>query len=55
MAGVLAVLIGAAVVFFSFPKAERECQLVEEYHQKDMAVAGMNGQAGSKPAAAPGD
>jgi MFS family permease len=39
-AGVVAVLLGAAVVFFLFPKRDRERQLLEEYHRLDTAVSG---------------
>jgi DHA2 family multidrug resistance protein-like MFS transporter len=35
IAGIIAVLLGAALVFFIFPKAERERTLQEEYHQQD--------------------
>ncbi len=38
IAGILAVLLGAALVFFIFPKAEKERTLLEEYHQQDNAV-----------------
>ncbi|HYO17725.1 MAG TPA: MFS transporter [Dermatophilaceae bacterium] len=42
-AGIVAVLIGAAVVFFYFPKADKEHKLVAGYHEAD----------GSAPAAKP--
>jgi hypothetical protein len=45
MPGVLAVLIGTAVDFLIFTKAERERHLVEEYHQKNMTIARLTGQA----------
>ena len=35
IAGIIAVLLGAALVFFIFPKAEKERTLLEEYHQQD--------------------
>ena len=38
-AGIIAVLIGAAVVFFCFPKKEREGDLVAGYHKEDLAAA----------------
>jgi MFS transporter, DHA2 family, multidrug resistance protein len=38
-AGILAVLIGAAVVFFLFPKHERESELLDEYHAQDSSPA----------------
>jgi MFS transporter, DHA2 family, multidrug resistance protein len=36
-AGVIAVLLGAAVVFFLFPKHEEEKALLERYHAEDQA------------------
>ena len=38
IAGIIAVLLGAALVFFIFPKAEKERTLQEEYHQQDNVV-----------------
>jgi len=38
-AGIVAVLIGAAVVFFFFPGLEREQQLLASYHADDEAAA----------------
>jgi len=38
IAGIIAVLLGAALVFFIFPKAEKERKLLEEYHQQENAV-----------------
>jgi MFS family permease len=38
IAGVIAVLLGAALVFFIFPKTEDERKLLEEYHKQDTAV-----------------
>lgn len=35
IAGILAVLIGAALVFFVFPKLERERQVLAQYHAED--------------------
>jgi DHA2 family multidrug resistance protein-like MFS transporter len=37
LAGIIAVLLGAALVFFRFPKKERERKLLGEYHQQDAA------------------
>jgi hypothetical protein len=34
-AGVIAILIGAAIVFFLFPKREQELQLLAAYHAED--------------------
>jgi MFS family permease len=38
LAGIIAVLLGAALVFFIFPKAENERKLLEEYHTQDSAA-----------------
>lgn len=38
MAGIIAVLIGATLVFFLFPKKEREQTLLVEYHTEDTQV-----------------
>ncbi len=35
--GIIAVLIGAALVFFVFPKRDKEREVLMEYHQRDMA------------------
>ncbi len=35
-AGILAVLLGAALVFFRFPKADRERELLKRYHDEDV-------------------
>ena len=34
-AGILAIVLGAAVVFFRFPKKQREEKLLAEYHAED--------------------
>lgn len=39
-AGIVAVLIGAVLVFLKFPKAQQEKQLLLQYHQQDEAGAG---------------
>ncbi len=38
IAGIIAVLIGGALVFFFFPKPEGERKALEEYHQEDVAA-----------------
>ena len=38
IAGIIAVLIGAAIVFFVFPKRDEERKVLAEYHQQDMAA-----------------
>jgi MFS transporter, DHA2 family, multidrug resistance protein len=35
IAGIIAVLIGAALVFFVFPKADQERELLADYHEQD--------------------
>jgi MFS family permease len=55
IAGIIAVLIGAAIVFFVFPKRDEERKVLAEYHQKDMAAMKemmAKQQAASAPAAA---
>ena len=37
-AGIVAIVLGAVLVFFRFPKFERERQLLNEYHQEDVAA-----------------
>ena len=44
LAGIIAVLVGGALVFLVFPKADRERELIEEYHRED-AAAGAPGAA----------
>jgi MFS transporter, DHA2 family, multidrug resistance protein len=39
IAGIIAVLIGAVLVFFLFPKRDGERELLAQYHEQDMAVA----------------
>ena len=38
-AGVVAIVLGAVLVFFMFPKHEEEKQLLAAYHAQDTAVA----------------
>jgi Na+/melibiose symporter-like transporter len=35
IAGIVAILLGAALVFFLFPKKEREEELLQQYHAED--------------------
>jgi MFS transporter, DHA2 family, multidrug resistance protein len=44
LAGIIAVLVGGALVFLVFPKADKERELVEGYHRED-AAAGASGAA----------
>jgi MFS transporter, DHA2 family, multidrug resistance protein len=38
VAGIVAILLGAALVFFLFPKKQREVELLAEYHKEDTAA-----------------
>ena len=38
IAGIIAVLVGAALVFFVFPKYDKERKMLMEYHQEDVAA-----------------
>jgi MFS transporter, DHA2 family, multidrug resistance protein len=38
VAGIVAILLGAALVFFMFPKTRREKELLQEYHDTDVAA-----------------
>ena len=48
LAGIVAVLLGAVLVFLAFPKKEREEALLAQYHATDMA-SGQADTAGSPP------
>ncbi len=39
MAGIVAILLGATLVFFLFPKKEQEDALLTQYHQEDTEPA----------------
>ena len=43
IAGIIAVLSGAALVFFVFPKADQERKLLEDYHVQDVGEAEKTG------------
>ena len=45
LVGILAVLAGAALVYFMFPKKDREEQLLAEYHEQDTRAAGAEAAA----------
>ena len=49
-AGIVAILLGATLVFFLFPKREREEQLLEQYQAEDAATAAAEG-SGGRPSA----
>ena len=54
IAGIIAVLIGAALVFFLFPKRDEEHKMLMEYQQEDLAaMAEMMVKQGVAPAPAP--
>ncbi len=38
LAGIIAILIGAALVFLKFPKMEDEKKLLSQYHEEDMKI-----------------
>jgi MFS transporter, DHA2 family, multidrug resistance protein len=46
IAGIVAILLGAALIFFLFPKKEREVELLAQYHSEDVSEA-------AKPATPP--
>jgi MFS transporter, DHA2 family, multidrug resistance protein len=49
-AGIVAVLLGAALVFFCFPRVEEEKRLLERYHSEDSAAGAAKSPAGTAPA-----
>jgi DHA2 family multidrug resistance protein-like MFS transporter len=51
IAGIIAVLIGAVLVFFLFPKRDDERKLLMEYHEQDMAVSNSQAPPQVAPAA----
>jgi MFS transporter, DHA2 family, multidrug resistance protein len=53
-AGVIAVLLGAALVFFAFPKHEEEKELIEGYHAQDQAEPSTTPDAAAAGLPAPG-
>jgi EmrB/QacA subfamily drug resistance transporter len=54
LAGIIAVLLGAALVALRFPGNERERALLEEYHSLDAEAPGSGTPVQGKAAAAPG-
>jgi hypothetical protein len=52
LAGIIAVLIGAALVFFVFPKHDKERMMLVNFHQEDAAEMKANEKAAAAPAAA---
>jgi EmrB/QacA subfamily drug resistance transporter len=51
-AGIVAVLLGAAVVFFLFPKKDAEERLLAEYHEQDTVESSGRGRQDAEPGAA---
>ena len=47
LAGVIAVLLGATLVFFKFPKRDEEKQLLAAYQAQDTATAPGPAESGS--------
>ena len=41
-AGIVAVLVGAVIVFFLFPRKEQEEQLLADYHREDTTTTGAD-------------
>jgi hypothetical protein len=40
LAGIIAIVLGAAIVFFLFPKKEHEEELLAQYNEEDTAIRG---------------
>jgi MFS transporter, DHA2 family, multidrug resistance protein len=53
VAGIVAVLAGAAIVFFLFPKKEAEEQMLASYHAEDVARAAAESDEGGVAEPAP--
>jgi hypothetical protein len=51
LAGIVAVLLGAVLVFFMFPKRDEERRLLGEYHATDVAAAAAAGSGAETPSA----
>jgi hypothetical protein len=49
IAGIFAVLIGAALVFLMFPKREEEQKMLADYHAQDMAAMTVARPAEAEP------
>ena len=52
LAGIVAVLLGGVLVFFCFPKMERERQLLAEYHSEDVAAPPLDAVPPTAPSTA---
>jgi EmrB/QacA subfamily drug resistance transporter len=53
LAGIIAVLIGATIVFFAFPRRDEERRLLASYHETDTAAAASAGAVSPAPASSP--
>jgi Na+/melibiose symporter-like transporter len=49
IAGITAILLGAALVFFMFPKRDQEQELLEQYHAEDSGPATQPASAAAVP------
>jgi EmrB/QacA subfamily drug resistance transporter len=54
LAGIVAVLLGAALVFLKFPRKDEEHRLLEQYHEQDAADARPAPAPSPQPAQQPG-
>ena len=53
LAGIIAVLIGATIVFFAFPRHDEERRLLAAYHEEDATAAPEDAPASPAPAPSP--
>jgi hypothetical protein len=44
LAGIIAILLGAAIIFFRFPKKDEERELLAQYHAKDLGSLPKDGR-----------
>ena len=49
IAGIIAVILGAGIIFFKYPKREEEHKKEAEYHAEDMAALAVAAKAGPAP------
>jgi MFS transporter, DHA2 family, multidrug resistance protein len=53
IAGIVAILLGATLIFFMFPKTEKEEELLERYHSEDVSEAAKPAKPPASAARAP--
>jgi MFS transporter, DHA2 family, multidrug resistance protein len=53
IAGIVAILLGATLIFFMFPKKEKEGELLERYHSEDVSEAAKPAKPPASAARAP--